>query len=86
MIQSVFSIFDAKAAAFMQPFFSVNEATARRAVAQALLAPDSMLGKFPEDYTLMRVGMFDDEKGQLHAVELPTVVCPVAALREVSHG
>lgn len=81
MIHGVYAIFDSKAAAFLQPFVSSNDGTAARAVRAAAVG-QSQLAQFPEDYTLMRVGSFDDVTGRLVGVELPTVVATIASLKE----
>lgn len=85
MIHRVFSIYDAKACAFNQPFFSANQNTATRAVMSSM-GPESQLVKFPEDFVLMEIGAFDDEKGVLVGVELPKIVVNIAALREREHA
>lgn len=69
MNHGVYSIYDSKAGAFHQPFFSVNDQTAARACAAALDDSGTQLAKFPEDFTLYKVGFFDDAKGQLVPLE-----------------
>ena len=51
MIHKVFSCFDEKAGAFMQPFFSVNEGTAIRAL-KAAAQGESHLATSPHDFIL----------------------------------
>lgn len=86
MIHQIFAIYDAKAGAFMQPFFSVNEGTALRAVRAAMEDGNSQLAKFPEDYQVFKVGQFDDEKGRIVGVDLPNVIAPLASLKERQDG
>lgn len=59
-----FSIFDAKAVAFSQPFYASNNAVAIRMYAQVVNDPGSVVSKNPEDFTLFGVGEFDDASGE----------------------
>lgn len=86
MIHGVYAIYDSKARAFMQPFFSMNHDTARRATAVAVNDPQSMLYKFPEDYTLHALGQFEDENGAFLLTKVPENLGPVANLKEISHA
>lgn len=63
MLLSVFSVFDSKAQAYLQPFHAQNGAVASRMVADAVQAPDHMFSKHAADYTLFQIATFDDESG-----------------------
>lgn len=65
MIYDVFSIHDEKAAAFLPPFILPNEQMAKRVFADCINSDDHQFGKNPADYTLFRLGQFDDASGQL---------------------
>lgn len=65
----MFSIYDEKAGAHMQPFFMVNEALAQRFVNDQVRDPNSPLAKNPEDYHLYMLGELDDETGIVEALE-----------------
>lgn len=60
----IFSIYDSKANAFMQPFFSPNVSVAKRTVMRALMDPDSDFGKFKEDFSLFEFGEWDPMIGK----------------------
>lgn len=65
MIQKVFGVRDAKALAFLQPFFSVSVGAAIRAFSDAVNEDvKSPLGKHPEDYVLYELASFDDNTGE----------------------
>lgn len=65
MIQKVFGVRDAKALAFLQPFFSVSVGAAVRAFSDAVNEDvKSPLGKHPEDYVLYELASFDDNTGE----------------------
>lgn len=61
-----FAIFDSKLGAYLVPQFFANAAVAERACALALQRGDFQT---PEDYTLYRIGTWDDEKGELTALK-----------------
>lgn len=67
----MFSIHDSKAAAFVSPWFSPNEATAQRQFAAAANDPATDLYKFGEDYTLFHLGSFDQESGKFELLPTP---------------
>lgn len=84
---NVYSIFDKKVAAYGQPFFALNDQAAKRMVSMASAERNSLLRVFPEDYTLERLGTFDESSGQLDS-EKPSTVASVSALvlRDVDVG
>jgi hypothetical protein len=62
---SVFSVFDNKLQAFLQPFFSPNRATAIRNVVYSMQDSSSNFRSFPADFGLFYIGEFDDSNGVL---------------------
>lgn len=60
-----FSVFDAKAQAFLQPFFFASDGQAVRIFSDCVRDPSHAFGKHPEDYSLFRVGEFDLINGKL---------------------
>lgn len=71
MLQYVYSVFDAKADAFMQPFFTHTDGLAIRSFSDALASPDSNLSRHREDYSLFKLGEFDDSRGVLESLDSP---------------
>lgn len=65
MLVKVFSVYDSKAQAFLQPFFSSNGATACRMFERAVNEVDSNFGRHAGDYELFEIGDFDDASGTL---------------------
>lgn len=82
---NMYAVYDMKAAAFLQPFFSMMDATAVRALSAAVNDPTTMLHKFPGDYALFQIGTFDEALGQLVGLNPPRQLCMAAALVEVSN-
>ena len=65
MIYRIFSVWDAKTEAYMQPFFSPTIGSGIRSFSDACQDPNSMLYKHPGDFSLQCVGEFDDATGTL---------------------
>ncbi len=65
MLFKIFSVFDSKAEAFLQPFFSVNRAVALRSFAQACQDSQSDFHRFAGDYTLFEIGEWSAADGIL---------------------
>ncbi len=60
----VFSIYDSKAEAFIQPWYSQTLGTAIRSFEQAVNQEGHDFAKFSGDYTLFHLGSFDQTKGR----------------------
>lgn len=65
-----YSIFDAKARCYSQPFLSYNDEVALRSFVALANDTQSQVGAFSDDFTLYRIGFFDDQVGHIEA-ELP---------------
>jgi len=74
MIHSVLAVFDEKAEAFAQPFFQQSDVLAIRAFTAAARDPESLLYKFPRDYSLYKLGTYDDCAGRFENLERPQLV------------
>lgn len=64
MIYEVFSVHDIKAQAYLPPFILPKVAQAKRVFSDCVNSDEHQFGKNPEDYTLFRLGNFNDETGQ----------------------
>lgn len=60
MHKSIYSIYDHKVKAYLQPFFIENDAAAIRATTIAVNTTDHNFNKYPEDYTLFCLGTWDE--------------------------
>lgn len=64
MILRCFCVFDVKAAVYMQPWCAVTDAVAVREFARSVNATgDSPMVSSPDDFTLFRIGSYDDSTG-----------------------
>lgn len=65
MKMGMYAIFDDKAKTFTQPIFRTQDGMATRDFATLVNDQDTPFGKYPADYTLFKVGMFDDGTGEV---------------------
>lgn len=69
----IFSIFDAKLDAYLEPFFSPTTATGVRMFEATCQNPQSDFARFPQDYSLFEVGVFFPDGGRIevHEAKIP---------------
>lgn len=63
----IYSVFDRKAAVFARPFTAPNDAMAMRSFLAAKQDPTTEIHKFPEDFSIHRLGDFDDDTGHIQS-------------------
>lgn len=80
----VFAIHDAKAEAYLQPFFMANKGTAIRAITELMEKNDHQFSKYPEDFTLFELGEYDDQNGQMLPHTTPMPLCKAIELRKAT--
>lgn len=80
----IFTIFDTKANAYLQPFFSTNRDTARREFSKAVNS-DGQFNQFAEDYSLFHLGNFDQDEGTFELSQTPFHVCNAITLLTPSY-
>ncbi len=78
----MFAVYDSKAQLHIQPFFLRSDAEAVRAFGDLINDPGHPFGRHPEDYTLMFVGSFDEEKGVVISKIKPEPVAVGVHVRE----
>ena len=71
MIVKMYSIYDSKAEAYMQPFFAQSNGVAIRSFTNAANDKGSAIGQYPTDFTLFELGSFDDSNGDYVALTAP---------------
>lgn len=87
---NIFSIYDSKADAYLQPFFSANSETAERELSSAVNNPGPQERPnnfywYAEDYTLFLIGHFDENTGKIAAYD-PRSVINCLKLKKASNG
>lgn len=65
----IFVIYDSKAEAYLQPFFSKTKADAIRAVTDLVNDEKHNFSKWSADFTLFELAMFDEDKGMIVPLE-----------------
>lgn len=80
---NIFTIFDTKAKAYMQPFFSKNAATALREVQSAVDNTEHGFNTHAEDYSLFHIGNYDENSGKIDPIS-PTHIINLVELKQVN--
>lgn len=65
MREEMFSVYDSAAKRYLQPFFAETQEVAIRMFRAIVNKADHQFNRFPEDYTLFYVGVFDGETGMV---------------------
>lgn len=71
MIQKMFTIRDAKAESFHNPFFQLSHGEAERSFRTAVNDEKTQLHKYPEDFDLYYLGEFDTNNGTFQSLDTP---------------
>lgn len=78
----LFSILDAAAERYMDPFCAPTIEFAIRGFKEACSIKDHQFSKFPEDYSLFHIGTFDPELCQID----PCIAKKIAVASSFVHG
>ncbi len=60
-----YSIFDTASGLYSRPFYGQSDGEAIRSFMDISTDAEHPIGKHPDDYTLLRIGIFDDTDGKL---------------------
>ncbi len=71
---NIYSIFDAASGLYSRPFYTQSDGEAIRSFSDIATDSDHPTGKHTKDYTLFRLGIFDDTNGKL-TDELNSSLC-----------
>lgn len=77
MIYGLYAIKDAKST-FMPCNADLNDACAIRNFEHAVRQPDSLLRSHPNDYSLFKVGTYDNVGGYIEPIVPPVMLCDAA--------
>lgn len=67
----IFSVYDAKAEAYMTPFFLQTKGQAIRGFMDLVSDKNTNVAKYPEDFTLFELGEYDDGRGSFVSHQTP---------------
>lgn len=82
MILVVMVAYDKKAQAYMTPFFVNNQQLGIRAFKDACNNAESPICRNPEDFSLFRLGTFDDNTGAMKLSDVPEPVVEAINLKK----
>jgi len=82
---NAYSIYDTASGTFMRPFFTTADGQAMRSFKDISTDADHEIGKHPEDYTLYRLGIFNDNTGEF-IPETPEVLATALAMVAASRN
>jgi len=68
---TIYSIYDSKASAYAPPFFLLRDQQAIRAFSDTAKDPSTQLNRHPADFTLHKIGLFDDQSGKIEPCKQP---------------
>ncbi len=80
---NAYTIYDVASGIYMRPFFSQADGQAIRGFKDIATDADHEIGKHPEDYTLYRIGAFNDTTGKMEGEQLEKLA---TALEMVSNS
>ena len=61
----MYGIYDSAVGAYKQPFFMQQDNAAIRAFTDLCMNAETDLARHPKDFTLFRLGIFDDNSGEM---------------------
>jgi hypothetical protein len=82
MIHKIFTVYDSKAEAYMQPFYMQTKGLAIRAIQDTLSNPEHQFAKYTEDYTLVELGEFDDSHATFEIHSKAETIAKMIELKE----
>ena len=75
MIHHIFTVFDSKAAAYLQPFYAHTKGVAIRQFSDAINGdPNHNFARHPEDFTLFDLGEYDDNTAKFFILPTPEAI------------
>jgi hypothetical protein len=83
---NIYSIYDTATAAYMRPFYMQSDAAAVRSFSDLAVSADHEIANHPGDYSLVRIGVWNDSNGQTTPEDPSTLITgleAVAASRQV---
>jgi len=78
----VLAVFDVQVAAYQRPFFAPALGAGVRAVTDEVNRQGSEMNAHPKDYSLYKLGEFDDVTGRFFPEDQPALIVTALALKE----
>jgi len=80
MVLNLYGVFDKKSQIYKFPNFVRSEGQAIRSFETGALDLETEIGRYPSDFELYRIAMFDDERGVVIPLEQPQFVVSAQTL------
>ena len=77
---NAYTIYDVASGIYMRPFFTQADGQAKRSFADISNDENHEIGKHPEDYTLYRIGNFDERGGEIEGTGLTKLMTGLEAV------
>jgi len=74
MRQGLYCVYDSKVGLYAMPFFSVSDAAAARTFSDAVAQEGTLMGKHPEDFSLIRLADVEDSTGAVTSPVTPVEI------------
>ncbi len=86
MLMNIYSVFDVASGAYMRPFFAQADGEATRVFGDLCCDSEHPMGMHPKDYSLCRLGSFNDQTGDIleHQLEVLCQGLEMVALKRNS--
>lgn len=75
-----YTLHDVKALQYHPPFFTLNDALAKRMLSEIVQDTNTTIGRHPSDYKLYKIGMYDDQTGIFDRLSIMEHVIDAVAL------
>lgn len=82
----IYSVYDKKSMVYHPGQYCHNDGHAMRFFAMQFQNPDTVMGKYPEDFDIYRIGEFDDATGLLSSDQNVEFVVNVKALLDAERN
>jgi hypothetical protein len=79
---SLYSVRDNKVSAYGKPFPEANNIQATRGLQIAVNTKEIQLSIFPEDFDLYKVGVFDDQTGEITTQKPEFIISAVSLVKK----
>lgn len=76
----IYTIYDVKAKAYLLPIMMATDAIAVRSFTNVINQEGHQFNQNPEDYTLHRIGLFDDENAEIKHYNPELIISGLQAL------
>lgn len=73
--KKIYTVQDIKGDTYLPPIYYQNQVQASRAFETAVKDENSQFYKFPEDFVLLEIGEWDEDKGKLSPYSDHKIIC-----------